>query len=95
MAFYSAATNLVPNDTNGATDVFVRNMETGTVSRASVDSGGAAANGGSNLANMSAVAGWAQMAAAHHTTGVLQSPSHLPLPSPKSIILGVVSLPDG
>jgi Tol biopolymer transport system component len=36
VAFQSAATNLVPNDTNGKLDVFVRDRVTGTTTRASV-----------------------------------------------------------
>jgi Tol biopolymer transport system component len=46
LAFLSAATNLVPNDTNGATDAFVRDRQTGLIQRISVDSTGAAANAG-------------------------------------------------
>ena len=45
VAFYSEATNLVPGDTNGASDVFVRDRQTGTTRRVSVSSGGAQGNG--------------------------------------------------
>jgi Tol biopolymer transport system component len=38
----SSATNLVPGDTNGKTDVFVYDRQAGTVARASVGSGGQA-----------------------------------------------------
>jgi Tol biopolymer transport system component len=38
VVFLSAATNLVPGDTNGALDVFVRDRATGTTTRASVSS---------------------------------------------------------
>lgn len=41
VAFASDATNLVPNDTNGETDVFVRDILTGTTVLASVSSSGA------------------------------------------------------
>ncbi|MGN6692827.1 MAG: DUF4214 domain-containing protein, partial [Aquihabitans sp.] len=41
IAFLSRASNLVAGDTNGATDVFVRNLVTGTTTRASVSSTGA------------------------------------------------------
>lgn len=44
LAFPSSATNLVPNDFNGAEDVFVRDFLLGTTAIASVASGGAAAN---------------------------------------------------
>ena len=40
VAFWSLATNLVPDDTNGRADVFVYDRETSTIVRASVDSGG-------------------------------------------------------
>src|SRR5260221_2148307 len=41
VAFVSLATNLVPGDTNGKADVFVRDRLTGTTERVSVDSSGA------------------------------------------------------
>ena len=41
VAFASAASNLVENDTNGATDVFVHDRETGETTRVSVSSAGA------------------------------------------------------
>lgn len=44
VAFESLATNLVPNDTNGVADIFVRDRETGTTVRASVSSSGGQAN---------------------------------------------------
>jgi hypothetical protein len=40
VAFTSHATNLVPGDTNNATDVFVRDLLAGTTERVSVDSSG-------------------------------------------------------
>ena len=47
VAFQSPATNLVPGDTNDASDVFVRNLLLGVTSRVSVSSGGGQANGAS------------------------------------------------
>jgi Tol biopolymer transport system component len=44
VAFSSAATNLVPGDTNGNEDVFVRDRQLGTTERVSVDSNGMQAN---------------------------------------------------
>jgi Tol biopolymer transport system component len=44
VAFYSDASNLVPGDTNGWDDIFVRDRQLGTTERVSVDSGGAQAN---------------------------------------------------
>ena len=46
-AFYSDASNLVSGDTNGARDVFVRDLQTGETTRVSVSSSGAEANGDS------------------------------------------------
>jgi alpha-tubulin suppressor-like RCC1 family protein/Tol biopolymer transport system component len=40
LAFSSVATNLVPGDTNGVSDIFVKDRQTGTIVRASVDAGG-------------------------------------------------------
>jgi Tol biopolymer transport system component len=45
VAFQSEATNLVPGDTNGTDDVFVRDMQTGQTTRASVDSAGGSGDG--------------------------------------------------
>ena len=48
VAFQSLATNLVPGDTNGVGDVFVRDLLAGTTTRASVDSAGVQGNGASS-----------------------------------------------
>jgi Tol biopolymer transport system component len=45
VAFQSAASNLVPDDTNGTADVFVRDRLTGKTERASVNSEGEQGNG--------------------------------------------------
>ncbi len=47
VAFYSEATNLVANDSNAASDVFVRDRSGGRTERVSVDSAGGQANGAS------------------------------------------------
>jgi Tol biopolymer transport system component len=47
VAFDSIASNLVPGDTNGASDVFVHDRQTGTTTRASLTADGAQAFGGS------------------------------------------------
>lgn len=47
VAFESDATNLVDNDTNGFTDVFVHDLQTGVTERVSVTSAGAQGDGGS------------------------------------------------
>lgn len=51
--FESEATNLVPGDTNGVSDLFFHDRQTGATARASVGSGGAQANGGSFDARIS------------------------------------------
>ncbi len=53
VAFSSEATNLVRNDTNGARDVFVRDLRTGTTERVSVNSAGSQANGTSRYPSIS------------------------------------------
>lgn len=47
VAFQSEATNLVAGDTNGATDIFVREVAAGVTTRASVSSAGAQADAAS------------------------------------------------
>jgi Tol biopolymer transport system component len=44
VAFHSDASNLVPGDTNGVFDIFVRDRRSGTTARVSVGSGGVQAN---------------------------------------------------
>ena len=53
VAFSSRASNLVPGDTNGVADIFVRNHKTGTTERVSVGAGGAQANGASRSPSIS------------------------------------------
>lgn len=48
VAFWSLASNLVPGDTNGAGDVFLHDMQTGTTTRVSVSSLGVEGNGNSS-----------------------------------------------
>jgi Tol biopolymer transport system component len=54
VAFHSFASNLVPLDTNGAADVFVRDLQAGTTERVSVDSLGVEAHGDSFYPSISA-----------------------------------------
>ncbi|HEX9695551.1 MAG TPA: PxKF domain-containing protein [Actinomycetota bacterium] len=54
VAFESAASNLVPGDTNGVADVFVRDSVTGSVERVSVAGGSAQADGRSGEPSISA-----------------------------------------
>ncbi len=53
VAFDSRASNLVPNDTNGQYDVFVRDLQEGTIKRISVDSNGNQANFNSTYPSIS------------------------------------------
>ena len=57
VAFASAASNLVADDTNGAVDTFLRDMRTGTTRRVSVSSTGAQANADSSYSLDLAIAG--------------------------------------
>ena len=54
VCFHSTATNLVPGDTNAASDVFVRDRLSGTTQRASVDGSGLEADGPSSFGALSA-----------------------------------------
>ena len=54
VAFSSSATNLVPGDTNGQSDVFVHDRQTRLTERVSVDSAGTEGNGDSRGASLSA-----------------------------------------
>ena len=54
IAFVSEATNLVPRDTNGHSDVFVRDRRLHTTRRVSVGPGGLQANGNSFFPETSA-----------------------------------------
>ena len=54
VAFFSAATNLVPGDTNAAVDLFLRDRQTGLTSRESVSSAGVQANDRSFYGRISA-----------------------------------------
>jgi dipeptidyl aminopeptidase/acylaminoacyl peptidase len=53
IAFASSASNLVPGDTNNATDIFVRDTVAKTTTRVSVASDGTQANGSSSAPSMS------------------------------------------
>src|SRR5439155_1466372 len=57
VAFHNTATNLVAGDTNGKTDVFVHDQQTGTTERVSVASDGTQGNGPSSGAALSADGG--------------------------------------
>jgi Tol biopolymer transport system component len=54
VAFVSDASNLVAGDTNGARDIFVRDVLAGTTERVSVDDAGAQGNGSSDSPSVSA-----------------------------------------
>lgn len=54
VAFSSRASNLVPGDTNGIEDVFVKHVASGAIALASVDSFGAPSNGASRMPSLSA-----------------------------------------
>ncbi|MGD0766428.1 MAG: hypothetical protein ABR978_09035, partial [Dehalococcoidia bacterium] len=78
VAFDSAASNLVSNDTNNEPDVFVHDDATGETTRVSVDSAGNQANAGSLHVAMSAdgryvaFASYASNLVSGGTNGMLQ-----------------------
>ncbi len=53
IAFASAATDLVPGDSNGVSDIFVRDRQLGVTTRVSIGAGGAQLNGHSNAPSIS------------------------------------------
>jgi len=53
VAFSSAASNLVPGDTNGVGDIYVEDLATGAITRASGDPGGVPAGSGSFAPSLS------------------------------------------
>lgn len=55
VAFASSATNLVPGDTNGSEDVFVRDRRARTTTRVSLGAGGAQGNGDSPTVSFPAI----------------------------------------
>jgi Tol biopolymer transport system component len=57
VVFESAADNLVPGDTNGLPDVFLRDLQTGTTKLVSAGRNGAPANGASGAPAISAAGG--------------------------------------
>ncbi len=54
VAFHSLASNLVPDDTNGESDVFVHDQQTGETARVSLSSGGTQGNSSSGSPSISA-----------------------------------------
>ncbi|MBI5435268.1 MAG: PD40 domain-containing protein [Planctomycetes bacterium] len=58
VAFESRSNNLVPNDTNSAFDIFLRDRLAGSTTRISVDSLGGQANGGSNRVRITPDGRW-------------------------------------
>ena len=48
VVFQSNASNLVPNDNNGASDVFVRDLVAGTISLVSVNTSGSGSGNGAS-----------------------------------------------
>ncbi|MGV3605399.1 MAG: dockerin type I domain-containing protein [Planctomycetaceae bacterium] len=50
VVFQSSASNLVSGDTNGFSDIFVKDLQTGAVNRVNVDAGGGQATGGGSSA---------------------------------------------
>ncbi|WP_190303251.1 TolB family protein [Methylomonas rhizoryzae] len=58
IVFQSSATNLVANDSNGAADIFLRDLESGETRRISLSSDGTQSNGASQAPTISADGNW-------------------------------------
>ena len=54
IAFYSNAVNLVTDDSNGVTDIFVHDRNDGSTERVSINNSGVQANGASSSPSLSA-----------------------------------------
>ena len=54
MAFVSDATNLVPGDAEGTNDIFVKDLVSGAIARASTSAGGERGNDGSDHPSLAA-----------------------------------------
>lgn len=54
VAFSSSATNLVPDDNNGVEDIFMKHIQTGAITRISLDGDGNEVDGGSYYPHLSA-----------------------------------------
>ncbi|HQU14394.1 MAG TPA: hypothetical protein PKV70_09115, partial [Thermodesulfobacteriota bacterium] len=73
IAFASDATNLVPGDSNGVGDIFVRDMTRGTTTRVSVPDGGGEADGSSDTPSISG--NGARIAFRSNATNLVPTPS--------------------
>ena len=71
VAFHSDASNLVPGDTNGISDVFVHDRETRVTERVSVDSSGNQASGGVGDSREPSISGDGRCVAFYNDTGDL------------------------
>ncbi|WP_127995561.1 beta strand repeat-containing protein [Piscinibacter defluvii] len=58
VVFQSTASNLVSGDTNGVSDIFVKDLSSGEIRRVSVDAAGTPSNNASDLASVSADGQW-------------------------------------
>ena len=72
VAFTSDFLDLVPNDTNGNSDIFVRDLTTGAIERANTTADGAPSETGSPLLYPENVAGGGQPIGRRHQDRVLE-----------------------
>ncbi len=77
MVFASSATNLVSGDTNGKTDTFARDRQTGTTTRVSVNSSGVEANLGVSDTSESSVSADGRYVVFSSSSSNLMSPEPL------------------
>ena len=75
VVFTSAASNLVAGDTNGVTDIFVKDLQTGAIKMVSAKSDGTIGNGASRSPDISADGRFATYVSAATNLGSLEFPT--------------------
>ena len=71
LAFVSNASSLVPGDTNGTLDVFVKDLVTGAITRVSTDVNGAQGNGGTTSVTLAFSPDGTSLAFANTSSGLV------------------------
>lgn len=75
LVFTSAATNLVPGDTNGMSDIFVKDLQTGAIKMVSARADGTPGNGASRSPDISADGRYVTYVSAATNLGTLEYPT--------------------
>ena len=75
LVFTSAATNLVPGDTNGMSDIFLKDLQTGAIKMVSARADGTPGNGASRSPDISADGRYVTYVSAATNLGTLEYPT--------------------